>query len=139
MTSVRRLLTILVLCLLLPLQTLAATVMPVCAHESGALHAHQHHAADAGSGAHAHHAAQAATTDIADIADMAGAAGPHAAHDAGNCDQCGLCHLSCAGFLPASYPSRVTPHAPTGTASFTAAFAQRPPERLQRPPIAAAL
>lgn len=115
----RRLAILLVLCLLLPLQALAAAGHPGCTH------------GDAGAPEHAH-------LHMLDIdGHQHGGTGSDQA-DGNACEQCGVCHLACCVPLPASHRTGVVPLTVTVPLHLSVRYVGCPPGRLQRPPIAAA-
>lgn len=115
----RRLVILLVLCLLLPLQALAAAGHPGCTHgdADASGHAHQHMLDTDG---HRH-----------------GDTGSDPA-DGNACEQCGVCHLACCAPLPASHRTGIVAFAGSVPLHLSVRYAGCPPDRLQRPPIAAA-
>ncbi|MFO1319350.1 MAG: hypothetical protein U1F52_07030 [Burkholderiales bacterium] len=95
MRSAARLVLVLWMSLMLPLQSVAGVLMPFCAGSSdAATSAHGMH------GDHAMHADSMSAEASTPAPGGQTAAAPHVA----GCDQCGLCHLACAGALPVSAP-----------------------------------
>jgi hypothetical protein len=120
---------LLLMSLWLPLQGVAAVVMPFCKHSlvAGTEISHAAHETTANgehSGHHGHHHDGQSSGDGGKSAASA-------------CDDCGHCHLSCASTLPAAELRTSVTAIAAGPYSIQPALAGIVPHHLKRPPLLA--
>lgn len=115
MTRFPRFLVAAVLALALPLQTVGAATMTLCARDHAPQMQASMAAVDAGGGGHesCHSAKPAHDTD---------------------CSQCSLCHLACASVLPSGIPTMPDVLQPVYLAAATVDASSYLPDPIRKPP-----